>query len=103
LTSRIAPVFFDPAPGAADPPPCEAVAAGAGGREQKVREQPRRRLGRREKMNYRPMLDFHRAKSADATVAVIEVARKEAHQFGVVEAEPFPFKEINLGESCAGK
>lgn len=34
------------------------------------------------KMNYELMLDFHRAKMADATVAVIEVAREQAHQFG---------------------
>ena len=39
------------------------------------------------KMNYKLMLDFHRAKMADATVAVIEVAREDAHQFGVVAAD----------------
>jgi glucose-1-phosphate adenylyltransferase len=39
------------------------------------------------KMNYRLMLDFHRGKMADVTVAVIEVAREEAHQFGVVEVD----------------
>jgi glucose-1-phosphate adenylyltransferase len=39
------------------------------------------------KMDYRLMLDFHRAKQADATVAVIEVERDEAHQFGVVEVD----------------
>lgn len=39
------------------------------------------------KMNYELMLDFHREKEADATVAVIEVPREAAHQFGVVEAD----------------
>ena len=39
------------------------------------------------KINYKLMLDFHRAKMADATVAVIEVAREDAHQFGVVAAD----------------
>lgn len=39
------------------------------------------------KMNYARMLDFHRSKKADVTVAVTEVARRAAHQFGVVEAD----------------
>ena len=39
------------------------------------------------KMNYKLMLDFHRARMADATAAVIEVAREDAHQFGVVAAD----------------
>jgi glucose-1-phosphate adenylyltransferase len=39
------------------------------------------------KMNYKLMLDFHREKLADASVAVIEVPRNEAHQFGVVEVD----------------
>jgi glucose-1-phosphate adenylyltransferase len=39
------------------------------------------------KMNYKLMLDFHQAKRADATVAVIEVPRGEAHQFGVLEVD----------------
>ncbi|HEY6119735.1 MAG TPA: glucose-1-phosphate adenylyltransferase [Pyrinomonadaceae bacterium] len=38
------------------------------------------------KMNYAEMLEYHRAKGADATVAVIEVPRqKAAGQFGVLE------------------
>src|ERR1044072_154104 len=38
------------------------------------------------KMDYRLMLDFHRAKMADATVAVIEVKRAEAIALGWGEA-----------------
>jgi glucose-1-phosphate adenylyltransferase len=38
------------------------------------------------KMDYAEMLEYHRAKGADATVAVIEVPReKAARQFGVLE------------------
>ena len=38
------------------------------------------------KMNYAEMLEYHRTKGADATVAVIEVPRqKAARQFGVLE------------------
>jgi glucose-1-phosphate adenylyltransferase len=38
------------------------------------------------KMNYAEMLEYHRARGADATVAVIEVPRqKAARQFGVLE------------------
>ena len=40
------------------------------------------------KMNYAEMLDYHRAKQADATVAVIEVPReKAANEFGVLEVD----------------
>jgi glucose-1-phosphate adenylyltransferase len=40
------------------------------------------------KMNYAEMLDYHRAKGADVTVAVIEVARQQAAgQFGVLETD----------------
>lgn len=40
------------------------------------------------KMNYAEMLEYHRAKGADATVAVIEVPRqKAAGEFGVLETD----------------
>ncbi|GKX68094.1 glucose-1-phosphate adenylyltransferase [Inconstantimicrobium mannanitabidum] len=36
------------------------------------------------KMDYEIMLDFHKAKGADATVAVIDVPLKEASRFGIL-------------------
>ncbi len=39
------------------------------------------------KMNYAEMVDYHVAKGADCTVAVVEVDKKEAHQFGVLEVD----------------
>jgi glucose-1-phosphate adenylyltransferase len=39
------------------------------------------------KMNYSEMLRFHQEKQADATVAAIEVPRKGASAFGVVEVD----------------
>lgn len=39
------------------------------------------------KMDYSRMLRHHRACGADATVAVIQVERKRAHQFGVVHTD----------------
>ena len=37
------------------------------------------------RMNVAAMIDFHRAKRADVTVAAIPVARRHAHEFGVIE------------------
>ncbi|MDP3787205.1 MAG: glucose-1-phosphate adenylyltransferase [Candidatus Omnitrophota bacterium] len=39
------------------------------------------------KMNYGEMLDYHIAKKADCTVAVVEVDKKEASQFGIIEVD----------------
>ncbi|OGO39718.1 MAG: hypothetical protein A2147_05890 [Chloroflexi bacterium RBG_16_57_8] len=39
-------------------------------------------------MDYRGMLDFHRAAEADATVGVVRVPITEAHRFGTVVTEP---------------
>lgn len=36
------------------------------------------------KMNYDEMLEFHKEKNADATIAVIEVPSKEASRFGIM-------------------
>ncbi|MDD4986704.1 MAG: sugar phosphate nucleotidyltransferase [Dehalococcoidales bacterium] len=38
------------------------------------------------KMDYRPMVDFHRASGADVTVAVAPVPIEQAHRFGIVTA-----------------
>jgi glucose-1-phosphate adenylyltransferase len=39
------------------------------------------------RMNVAAMIDFHRAKRADVTVAAIPVARSHAHEFGVIEVD----------------
>ena len=39
------------------------------------------------KMNYRKMLDFHKAKGADCTIAVMEVPWEEASRFGIMTAD----------------
>jgi glucose-1-phosphate adenylyltransferase len=39
------------------------------------------------KMDYSQMLDFHKEKSADATIAVIEVPLEEASRFGIMNAK----------------
>jgi len=39
------------------------------------------------KMDYEVMLDFHKAKNADVSVAVMPVPEEEAHRFGVVVAD----------------
>lgn len=39
------------------------------------------------KMNYAAMLDYHKACSADATIAVIEVPIKEASRFGIMNTD----------------
>jgi len=39
------------------------------------------------KMDYGEMLDYHIAKKADYTVAVVEVEKKDASQFGVIEVD----------------
>lgn len=40
------------------------------------------------KMDVRQLIDFHVKKSAEATVAVIPVSKKEASSFGVIETAP---------------
>lgn len=39
------------------------------------------------KMDYSEMVEYHKAKGADCTVAVVEVDKKEAHHFGIVEVD----------------
>ena len=39
------------------------------------------------KMNYSTMLDFHKAKGADCTIAVLEVELEEASRFGIMNAD----------------
>lgn len=39
------------------------------------------------KMNYSEMLDYHKEKEADATIAVIEVPLKEASRFGIMNTK----------------
>ncbi|RME65908.1 MAG: glucose-1-phosphate adenylyltransferase [Caldilineae bacterium] len=39
------------------------------------------------KMDYRPMLEFHRQKGADLTIAVMPVPMEEAHRFGILELD----------------
>lgn len=39
------------------------------------------------KMNYDKMLDYHKAKNADATIAVLEVPWKEASRFGIMNTD----------------
>lgn len=39
------------------------------------------------KMNYQPMVDFHRQKGADVTVGALRVDRDEARQFGVMQTD----------------
>jgi glucose-1-phosphate adenylyltransferase len=39
------------------------------------------------KMNYATLIDFHRAHDADATVAVVEMDKKLAGDFGVIETD----------------
>jgi len=39
------------------------------------------------KMDYGEMLDYHIAKKADCTVAVVEVDKKDAEQFGILEVD----------------
>lgn len=36
------------------------------------------------KMDYNKMLDFHKAKNADATIAVLDVPKEEASRFGIM-------------------
>lgn len=40
------------------------------------------------KMDYSSMLDFHKSKKADATIAVIEVPYEEALRFGIMNTNP---------------
>jgi glucose-1-phosphate adenylyltransferase len=39
------------------------------------------------RMDYRPMLEFHRRRQADVTVGCIEVPAAEAHQFGILAVD----------------
>ena len=39
------------------------------------------------KMNYSKMLDFHREKGADCTIATLEVPKHEAHRFGILSSD----------------
>ncbi|MBQ7161032.1 MAG: glucose-1-phosphate adenylyltransferase [Clostridia bacterium] len=49
------------------------------------------------KMNYRLMLDFHKEKNADCTIAVIDVPLEEASRFGIMntreDGEIYEFEE----------
>lgn len=38
------------------------------------------------KMDYSKMIDFHKEKAADLTIAVMDVAWEEAHRFGIINA-----------------
>ena len=40
------------------------------------------------KMDYAKMLDFHKAKGADCTIAVIDVPMEEASRFGIMSTNP---------------
>ena len=40
------------------------------------------------KMDYTKMLDFHKEKGADCTIAVLNVSLEEASRFGIMNAEP---------------
>ena len=46
------------------------------------------------KMDYSKMLDYHKEKGADATIAVLEVPLKEASRFGIMNAD----KDNNIYE-----
>lgn len=39
------------------------------------------------KMDYRPMLDFHKRAEADVTVGVVQVPIEQAHRFGIVKTD----------------
>lgn len=39
------------------------------------------------KMNYNAMLEFHKAKGADVTIAVLDVSLEEAKRFGIMETD----------------
>jgi glucose-1-phosphate adenylyltransferase len=57
------------------------------------------------KMDYSRMVQHHRASGADATLAVIEVERPRAHQFGIVQTNPegriVSFAEKPRGDSAS--
>lgn len=40
------------------------------------------------KMNYGPMVEFHRKMGADITIGALRVSRDEARQFGVMQTDP---------------
>ena len=39
------------------------------------------------KMNYSKMIDFHKKNNADATIAVIDVPKREASRFGIMTVD----------------
>ncbi len=39
------------------------------------------------KMDYRPMVDFHRSQGADLTIAVMPVPLEETHRFGIMQVD----------------
>ena len=39
------------------------------------------------KMDYRPMIDYHRATGADLTIAVMPVPLEETHRFGIMQVD----------------
>ena len=39
------------------------------------------------KMDYRPMIEFHKSRNAEITVAVMDIPISEAHRFGVLEID----------------
>lgn len=41
------------------------------------------------KMDYRPMIEYHYRRSADLTIACVEVDASEAYRFGIVSADRF--------------
>jgi len=52
------------------------------------------------KMDYRKMLDFHRSKRGDLTVACVEIDKDQAHQMGVLEVDD-SFRIIGFQEKPA--
>ncbi len=40
------------------------------------------------KMNYKPMVEFHRQMDADITIGALRVSRDQAKQFGVMQVDP---------------
>ncbi len=53
------------------------------------------------KMNYAKMLQAHKEKGADATIAVIEVPMKEASRFGIMNTDPETGRIVEFEEKPA--
>ena len=53
------------------------------------------------KMNYDAMLNYHKEKNADATIAVIEVPMKEASRFGIMNTDTETGRIIEFEEKPA--